>query len=148
MDFYKWKSMVLQNPQNQHQQVSTFICICIYMLKNPWCMHPRYRPICLMYCTIIKERFCIRQGNNLTFEVFPLKSHLGKSFACLLSDGNSLMLYPIRNRCVLIGLDYLRKTSCANKIFHFQNKRMAQLGFPIKPSCANVKFYLWRHMRA
>ena len=87
---------------------STFICICIYMLKNPWCMHPRYRPICLMYCTIIKERFCIRQGNNLTYEVFPLKSHLGKSFACLLSDGNSLMLYPIRNRCVLIGLDHLQ----------------------------------------
>ena len=71
-------------------------------------MHPQYRPICLMYYTIIKERFCIRQGNNLTFEVFPLKSHLGKSFACLLSDGNSLMLYPIRNRCVLIGLDHLQ----------------------------------------
>ena len=69
------------------------------MLKNP---------ICPMYCTIIKERFCIRQGNNLTYEVFPLKSHLGKSFACLLSDGNSLMLYPIRNRCVLIGLDHLQ----------------------------------------
>ena len=85
-------------------------------------MHPQYRPICLMYSTIMKERFCIRQGNNLTFEVFPLKSHLGKSFACLLSDGNSLMLYPIRNRCVLIGLDHLQIVVPDNRSQNFPNE--------------------------
>ena len=36
----------------------------------------------------------------------------------------------------------LRKTSCASKNFYLKNKRVAQLGFPRKPSCANVKFYL------
>ena len=42
----------------------------------------------------------------------------------------------------------LRKTSCANEFFYFQNKRLAQLGFPTKPSCANLKIYLCMNMRA
>ena len=37
---------------------------------------------------------------------------------------------------------YVRKTSCASRNFYFENKRVTQLGFPRKPSCANVKFYL------
>ena len=41
----------------------------------------------------------------------------------------------------------VRKTSCANKFFYLQNKKLAQLGFPTKPSCANVKFYLLMSMR-
>ena len=56
------------------------------------------------------------------------------------------LFYPLMIEFAHI-LGLLRKTSCANEIFYFQNKRMAQLGFPIKPSCANVKFYLWMSMR-
>ena len=44
-------------------------------------------------------------------------------------------------------ITWLRKTICANKSCYLKNERVAQLGFPTKPSCANVKFYLWMSMR-